>query len=67
MIERGLYQRIGGARPPWQGGASPRALGFDTFGELMGVFCQSSLNGLALFLPPHRPLMGRLPGLMKRF
>ncbi len=41
--------------------------GFDTFSKLKSVFRQSRLNGMALFLPPYRPLMRRLLGLMKRF
>jgi coniferyl-aldehyde dehydrogenase len=41
--------------------------GFDTFSKLTPVFRQSRLNGMALFLPPYRPLMRRLLALMKRF
>jgi coniferyl-aldehyde dehydrogenase len=41
--------------------------GFDTFSQLKPVFRQSGLNGMALFLPPYRPLARRLLGLMKRF
>ncbi len=41
--------------------------GFDTFSKLEGVFRQSRLNAMALFLPPYRPLMRRMLGLMKRF
>jgi coniferyl-aldehyde dehydrogenase len=41
--------------------------GFDTFSQLKPVFRQSRLNGMALFLPPYRPLMRRLLALMKRF
>ena len=41
--------------------------GFDTFSQLKPVFYQSRLNGMALFLPPYRPLMRRMLGLMKRF
>ena len=41
--------------------------GFDTFSKLKPVFRQSRLNGMALFLPPYRPLMRRLLALMKRF
>ena len=41
--------------------------GFDTFSKLKPVFRQSGVNGMALFLPPYRPLMRRLLGLMKRF
>ena len=41
--------------------------GFDTFSQLKPVFRQSRLNGMALFLPPYRPLMRRLLTLMKRF
>jgi coniferyl-aldehyde dehydrogenase len=40
--------------------------GFDTFSKLMPVFRQARFNGMALFLPPYRPLMRRLLGLMKR-
>ena len=40
--------------------------GFDTFSKLKPVFYQSRFNGMALFLPPYRPLMRRLLGLMKR-
>ncbi len=40
--------------------------GFDTFSKLKPVFRQSRTNGMALFLPPYRPLMRRLLGLMKR-
>jgi coniferyl-aldehyde dehydrogenase len=40
--------------------------GFDTFSKLTPVFRQSRLNGMALFLPPYRPLMRRLLKLMKR-
>ena len=40
--------------------------GFDTFSHLKPVFRQSRLNGIALFLPPYRPLMRRLLALMKR-
>lgn len=41
--------------------------GFDTFSKLEGVFRQSRLNAMALFLPPYRPLMRRMLALMKRF
>jgi coniferyl-aldehyde dehydrogenase len=41
--------------------------GFDTFSKLKPVFHQARLNGMALFLPPYRPLMRRLLALMKRF
>lgn len=41
--------------------------GFDTFSKLKPVFRQSRLNGMALFLPPYRPLMRRMLKLMKRF
>jgi len=41
--------------------------GFDTFSKLKPVFHQSRFNGMALFLPPYRPLMRQLLGLMKRF
>jgi coniferyl-aldehyde dehydrogenase len=41
--------------------------GFDTFSKLTPVFRQSRVNGMALFLPPYRPLMRRLLGLMKRW
>ena len=41
--------------------------GFDTFSKLTPVFRQARLNGMALFLPPYRPLMRRLLGLMKSF
>ncbi|HOY33689.1 MAG TPA: coniferyl aldehyde dehydrogenase [Piscinibacter sp.] len=41
--------------------------GFDTFSKLKPVFRQSRLNGMALFLPPYRPLMRRLLALMKRY
>ena len=41
--------------------------GFDTFSKLKPVFYQSRLNGMALFLPPYRPLMQRLLALMKRY
>ena len=41
--------------------------GFDTFSHLKPVFRQSRLNGIALFLPPYRPLMRRLLALMKRY
>jgi len=41
--------------------------GFDTFSKLKPVFRQSRFNGMALFLPPYRPLMRRMLGLMKRF
>jgi coniferyl-aldehyde dehydrogenase len=41
--------------------------GFDTFSKLKPVFYQSRFNGMALFLPPYRPLMRRLLGLMKRY
>ncbi len=41
--------------------------GFDTFSKLMGVFEQSRFNGMSLFLPPYRPLMRRMLGLMKKF
>jgi len=41
--------------------------GFDTFSQLKPVFRQSRFNGMALFLPPYRPLMRRMLGLMKRF
>ena len=40
--------------------------GFDTFSQLRPVFRQSRINGMALFLPPYRPLMRRLLALMKR-
>jgi coniferyl-aldehyde dehydrogenase len=39
--------------------------GFDTFSKLTPVFRQSRLNGMALFLPPYRPLMRRMLKLMK--
>ncbi len=41
--------------------------GFDTFSKLRPVFRQARLNGMALFMPPYRPLMRRLLGLMKRW
>lgn len=41
--------------------------GFDTFSKLRPVFRQSRWNGMALFMPPYRPLMRRLLGLMKRW
>jgi coniferyl-aldehyde dehydrogenase len=41
--------------------------GFDTFSQLKPVFRQSRLNGMALLLPPYRPLMRRMLALMKRF
>jgi coniferyl-aldehyde dehydrogenase len=41
--------------------------GFQTFSKFKPVFRQSRLNGMGLFLPPYRPLMRRLLGLMKRF
>ena len=41
--------------------------GFDTFSKLKPVFRQSRINGMALFMPPYRPLMRRLLALMKRF
>jgi coniferyl-aldehyde dehydrogenase len=41
--------------------------GFDTFSKLKPVFRQSRINGMALFLPPYRPLMRRLLRWMKRF
>lgn len=41
--------------------------GFDALSKLKPVFHQSRLNGMALFLPPYRPLMRRLLGLMKRY
>ena len=41
--------------------------GFDTFSKLKPVFRQSRFNAMALFLPPYRPLMRRILGLMKRF
>ncbi len=40
--------------------------GFDTFSKLKPVFRQSRLNGMALFMPPYRPLMRTLLKLMKR-
>jgi coniferyl-aldehyde dehydrogenase len=41
--------------------------GFDAFSKLKPVFRQSRFNGMALFLPPYRPLMRRLLRLMKRY
>jgi len=41
--------------------------GFDTFSKLTPVFRQSRFNGMALFLPPYRPLMRRMLKLMKTF
>ena len=41
--------------------------GFDTFSKLKPVFRQSRFNGMALFMPPYRPLMRRLLALMKRY
>lgn len=41
--------------------------GFDAFSKLKPVFRQSRINGMALFLPPYRPLMRRLLRMMKRF
>lgn len=41
--------------------------GFDTFSKLTPVFRQSHFNGMALFLPPYRPLMRRMLKLMKFF
>ena len=41
--------------------------GFDTFSKLKPVFRQSRVNAMALFMPPYRPLMRRMLGLMKRF
>ncbi len=39
--------------------------GFDTFSKLTPIFRQSRFNGMALFLPPYRPLMRRMLKLMK--
>ncbi len=41
--------------------------GFDTMSKLTPVFRQSRLNGMALFMPPYRPIARQLLGLMKRF
>jgi coniferyl-aldehyde dehydrogenase len=41
--------------------------GFDTLSKLKPIFRQARLNGMGLFLPPYRPLMRRLLGLMKRY
>jgi coniferyl-aldehyde dehydrogenase len=41
--------------------------GFDTFSKLKPVFRQSRFNGMALFMPPYRPLMRRMLALMKRY
>jgi coniferyl-aldehyde dehydrogenase len=41
--------------------------GFETFSKLKPVFRQSRVNGMALFMPPYRPLMRRMLHLMKRF
>jgi len=41
--------------------------GFDTFSKLKPVFRQARVNGMALFLPPYKPMMRRLLRLMKRF
>ena len=56
------------------GGVGPSGMGhyhgkwgFDTFSKLTPVFRQSALNGLGLFMPPYRPIVSKLLGLMKRF
>jgi coniferyl-aldehyde dehydrogenase len=41
--------------------------GFDTFSKLKAVFRQSRFNAMGLFMPPYRPLMRRMLGLMKRW
>jgi len=40
--------------------------GFDTFSKLKPVLTQSRFNGMALFLPPYRPLMRSVLKMMKR-
>jgi len=40
--------------------------GFETFSKMKPVFRQSRYNGMALFLPPYRPAMRRMLGLMKK-
>lgn len=40
--------------------------GFDALSKLTPVFRQSRLNGMALFMPPYRPLVRRMLHLMKR-
>lgn len=56
------------------GGVGPSGMGhyhgkwgFDTFSKLTPVFFQSRLNGMSLFMPPYRPIVGRMLKLMKRF
>jgi acyl-CoA reductase-like NAD-dependent aldehyde dehydrogenase len=41
--------------------------GFETFSKLTPVFRQSRLNGVGLFMPPYRPFLRRLLGLMRRY
>ncbi|MFN7780828.1 MAG: coniferyl aldehyde dehydrogenase [Betaproteobacteria bacterium] len=41
--------------------------GFDALSKLTPVFEQSKLNGMGLFAPPYRPLVGKMLGWMKRF
>ena len=55
------------------GGVGPSGMGhyhgkwgFDAMSKLTPVFRQSRLNGMGLFMPPYRPLVHRLLGLMKR-
>jgi coniferyl-aldehyde dehydrogenase len=56
------------------GGVGPSGMGhyhgkwgFDAMSKLTPVFRQSRLNAMGLFMPPYRPIVHRLLGLMKRF
>jgi coniferyl-aldehyde dehydrogenase len=41
--------------------------GFETFSKLKPVVWQARWNAMSLFLPPYRPLVKRMLGLMKRY
>jgi coniferyl-aldehyde dehydrogenase len=41
--------------------------GFDSLSKLTPVFEQARINGMGLFMPPYRPLVGKLLTLMKRY
>ncbi len=56
---------FGGVGPSGMGHYHGR-WGFDTMSKLTPVFRQARLNGMALFMPPYRPIARRLLELMKR-
>jgi coniferyl-aldehyde dehydrogenase len=57
---------FGGIGPSGMGDYHGR-WGFETFSKLKPVVWQARWNAMSLFLPPYRPLVKRMLGLMKRF